>query len=382
MPIRIPLLVALNVAVALWFLTSIRDGSWSLDVYRADLDVYRRGADMWLRGGDLYGVLDGTNMPFTYPPISAVLLAPFAVVPFGVASAVLAGLTIAAVAVVLGVVLRSLHAPRTLLPALLPAALLLEPVRTTFHYGQVNALLMALVAVDCLVRRPRWPRGVLVGLAAAIKLTPGLFVLFFLVRGDRKAVVTTGVSFLCASGVGFLLDWPGSVKYWTESMFRIDRIGEPVRAANQSIMGLLARLGVESSVLWVLGSAALLGATAIAMRRACAAGQPAWALALCAAGTLPVAPISWSHHWVWCVPILLCLGVTAWRSRNTLTCALAGGGLLLFTLSPHWWFANTAPWTVDRMLLGNTYLLFTVVTIAYAARPAHRPAPTRALAEI
>jgi alpha-1,2-mannosyltransferase len=250
---------------------------------------------------------------------------------------------------------------------LLPAALLLEPVRTTFLYGQVNALLMALVVVDCLTPRPRWPCGALVGLAAAIKLTPGLFVLFFLVRGDRKAVLTTLVSFLCASGIGFLLDRRGSVKYWTESVFQTDRVGEPVRTANQSIMGLLARLGAESTVLWVLASATLLGATAMAMRRAFAAGQPAWALALCALGTLPIAPISWSHHWVWCVPILLYLGVAAWRSRNRLTVTLTGIGMLVFTLSPHWWFEKTDPWTADRMLLGNTYLLFAATVIVCGA---------------
>ena len=61
---------------------------------------------------------------------------------------------------------------RRLLPWALPAALLLEPVRSTLTYGQINALIMALVAFDCLTRAPRWPRGVLVGVAAALKLLP------------------------------------------------------------------------------------------------------------------------------------------------------------------------------------------------------------------
>ena len=67
---------------------------------------------------------------------------------------------------------------------LLPAALFLEPVRNTLNYGQVNVALMALVAADCLAAAPRWPRGALVGLAAAVKLTPAAFVLFFLLRRD------------------------------------------------------------------------------------------------------------------------------------------------------------------------------------------------------
>jgi alpha-1,2-mannosyltransferase len=107
------------------------------------------------------------------------------------------------------------------------------------------------------------------------------------------------------------------------------------------------------------------------MRRAFAAGQPEWALALCALGALPIAPVSWCHHWVWCVPVVLCLGVAAWRSRDRLTCVLAGGGLLLFVLSPHWWFTNDDPWTVGRMLLGNSYVLYAVsVIVCSAVRPA------------
>ncbi len=70
---------------------------------------------------------------------------------------------------------------------LLPAALLLEPLRSDLAYGQVDIVLMALVTLDCLTVEPRWPRGVLTGLAAAVKLTPAAFVLFFLLRRDYRA---------------------------------------------------------------------------------------------------------------------------------------------------------------------------------------------------
>lgn len=53
-------------------------------------------------------------------------------------------------------------------------SVLLEPVRETLWFGQVNVILGVLVAADCLLPRTKWPRGLLIGLAAAIKLTGGL----------------------------------------------------------------------------------------------------------------------------------------------------------------------------------------------------------------
>ena len=120
-----------------------------------DLDVYRIGATVWRNGGDLYGPMpvtqSGKGLPFTYPPIAAVLLSPLTLVPMKVAGSLLGLLTIGLVAVVLGVFLRSLgflsnDRLRWAVTALLPVALVLEPVRSTLGFGQVNVVLMALVA--------------------------------------------------------------------------------------------------------------------------------------------------------------------------------------------------------------------------------------------
>ena len=104
---------------------------------------------------------------------------------------------LALAAVVLRMFLRRLAGPASAslwaVGWLLPPALLLEPVRSTLAYGQVNIVLMALVALDCLAVAPRWPRGALTGVAAAMKLTPAAFVLFFLLRRDyRAAAVAPG----------------------------------------------------------------------------------------------------------------------------------------------------------------------------------------------
>jgi alpha-1,2-mannosyltransferase len=359
--------VVANLAALSWFLLSFRHGTPSTYVYHADLDVYRLGAEAWLRGHALYGVLPdlriGNNMPFTYPPIAAVLFTPLAAMSFTAASLVLSTLTIALVAVVLVVSLRALAVRSSwlLVAALLPVALVTEPVRTTIYYGQVNVVLMALVVLDCLVRAPRWPRGLLVGLAAAVKLTPAVFVLYFLLRGDRRAAVIAAASFVGVTGLGFLLAGRDSVRYWTSTVFDTDRIGGATRAANQSIKGLLARLGVDSTAVWLVLCAGLVCLTVVAMRRAVAAGRPMWALCLNALGTLPLAPVSWSHHWVWCVPVLLTAGVHAFRTRTAVSCV--AGALLLFVLSPHWWWDPHHEWDAWRLVTGNLYVAFAVLAL-------------------
>ena len=181
-------LAAVNLAAVTFFLLSYKRHGVAYGPYRIDLDVYRIGGRVWLSGGNLYGRLPptraGVRLPFTYPPAAAVLLSPFSLVPMTVAVTVLTLVTIALLAVVLAVVLRHLGGPRGgplwALAWLLPPALFLEPVRDTLAFGQVNVALMALVTLDCLTDIPRWPRGALVGLAAAVKLTPLAFVLFFL----------------------------------------------------------------------------------------------------------------------------------------------------------------------------------------------------------
>src|SRR6185312_9635575 len=140
---------------------------------------------------------------------AAMLLAPFAFLPWTAAWVLLFVLSLAALAATLYVVARRAWpdggpgGALSVTALALPVLLWIEPVLETFEFGQVNLILMGLVAVDCLTPRTRWPRGLLVGLAAAIKLTPAAFVLFFLCRGGRRAAGTSAVSFAACTAVGF-----------------------------------------------------------------------------------------------------------------------------------------------------------------------------------
>jgi alpha-1,2-mannosyltransferase len=332
--------------------------------YRLDLDVYRIGSLTFLHGGDLYHGIPATSagvtLPFTYPPFAAVLLSPLAMVPMTVASIVVTLASIALMGVTLREFTRSLSSgpwlpagPRLSLWWLLPMVLFLEPVHSTLEYGQVNIALLALVSLDCLRPDPRWPRGALTGLAAAVKLTPAAFVLFFLLRRDWRAAGAAAGSFTAATGAAFALDWHDSVQYWTHVITDTSRPGNPAFAANQSISGLIARagLGLQTHawmIAWLALSATVVVVTVLGMRRALAAAEPAWALSLNAFAGLLVSPISWTHHWVWAEPALLVLAVLtrrhSWRAGPTAVVA----GIVTFAVSPaccwHQVIASTSAW--------------------------------------
>ena len=376
-------LVAVNLAAVTVFLLSYSRHGVGFGPYRIDLGAYRAGGLTWLHGQSLYGqvpVIEGMKLPFTYPPIAAVLLAPLALLPMAAAGTVLTVGSIALIVGVLRVFLRGLAGPavQPLWAAfwLLPVALLLEPVRSTLAYGQINIVLMALVTLDCLTEKPRWPRGALVGLAAAVKLTPAAFVLFFLLRRDYRAAAMAGVSFAVATAAGFVLAWSDSVHYWTSVVFQTGRIGAPVIAANQCIQGVLARAGLDPHSLpgaaaWLTLSAVVVMVACLGMRRAFAASQDCWALPLNAFAALLISPMSWSHHWVWCVPALLTLADLGRRHRNRLAVASAVIGLVLFVTAPQWWLGKFAgpelKWAAWQQAIGSSYVLFAFLVLLLSA---------------
>lgn len=368
--------------------------------YRIDLDVYRIGAAAWLAGADLYGPMpatgQGISLPFTYPPLSAVAFAPFTLVPLAVASLLITLSSIAMLGVTVGLWLRSLQcgpaptvAARAPLlwtgAAILAAALWLEPVSSSLNYGQVNIVLMALVAADCLPRRTPWPRGLLIGLVTAIKLTPAVFVLYFLVRRDFRAAIVSGLSFLAFTGIGALLAPRDSVTYWFSTLTDSERIGAPMYAANQSLTGLLARFGLPDgaqSWVWIGLSALAVALAAVAMWRATVARQRALTLGLAALLGLVISPVSWSHHWVWAVPVLISLAALAWTLRLWRFGVLAVLGLAVFAIGPHWRLPSggyvEADWPLWGQLVGSSYIWWALAVIATIA--VSPPGPARAAA--
>ncbi len=363
-------------------------------VYRIDLEVYRAGGRAWLDGVSLYDqpfpTQIGNPLAFTYPPISAVLLSPLAWLPLSAANAVWAVLTLALVIGVLVVLLArtGVAAGSTawwwLLAAGFAATARLEPVRATMGYGQVNVVLMALVVADCLLPRTPWPRGALVGLVAAVKLTPAVFVLYFLVRRDYRAAATAAVSGVLVTALGFALAPGDSVQYWLRSIRETNRIGAFTYTSNQNLTGVIARFGITgttATVLWLAASLLVLGVGLVAMHRAHTAALPVLVLALNSLVGLLVSPISWSHHWVWSVPALLALGWAVLTVRSRAAAVLLGVGAVVFALAPQWRLPNDntsgieVTWAVWQKVVGNSYVWWSLALLVVAALVGHRWAP-------
>jgi alpha-1,2-mannosyltransferase len=341
-----------------------------------DLSVYRLGVDAWLHHDDVYGVLPltgiGLALPFTYPPFAVLALGPLAVPPWQVS---IACITVASLIGLSGVVYLTV---RTAWPdggrrgalvataVMVPLSLLLEPVEDTVWFGQVNLVLMAMVVLDCLVSTPRWPRGLLIGVAAAVKLTPAVFLLYFLLRKDYRAAVTMTVTALAATAAGFVADWSGSLEFWFGRSGGAHAVGDPSSPVNQSLIGVLARFGldgVQQAIAWALIVPVLGLLAAAGIRRALRSGAVPLAVVITAGLGLVASPISWGHHWVYAVPAIIVLLAYGLRQghRSWLLAAVALGAVCHAAT-----FLDLnlgSEWLPVRLLGANSYVLIEVALL-------------------
>lgn len=311
--------------------------------YPIDLDVYYLGGLAWLEGNPLYVGFTGPpldpQLPFTYPPIAAVLFSGLNFLPKWALNPFVVSVGFVALTAVCVAVTRKVRPGLewTVGPVAAIAALAVGPVDSTFGYGQVNLLLLALVAIDCLVVTDRRWRGVLIGVAAAIKLTPAIFVLYFLVRRDWRAAVTSMATFAGLVVVGFLVAPRDSAQYWFHSLLKPDRIGDLSLSTNQSVRGLVRDLGLAASTETLVWAALAAIVVAVAAFVAWRTRDELVALFAIAAAGLLASPVSWVHHWVWCVPVLLFLAL---RGRwPAFLVVLAVFTTPLYTIDAYIWVA-------------------------------------------
>ncbi|GAB7045460.1 glycosyltransferase 87 family protein [Catenuloplanes indicus] len=252
-----------------------------------DLAVYRAAGEAVLAGLSPYEV-DLHGYRFVYTPFAAVLLTPLALLVPGAAywawtTAAAAGLARYTTA----------------------GALLLSPVAATLLLGNVNLLLMAMVLADLLLVRGR-ARGVLTGLAAGIKLTPLIFIVYLFLIGRIRAGLTAAAAFAGTVAAGFLALPGPSTRYWSGMFLDGSRTRPPGEDAfGTSVRGAVGHLVPGAPTLvWIVLSLIVgvsgLTVAVIAHRR----GRVLHAIVLCAVTGLLVSPVTWYSHWVWCLPIL------------------------------------------------------------------------------
>lgn len=362
-----------------------------------DLSVYRLGVQAWLHGQDMYGTLPptvaGNRLPFIYPPFAAIPFVPMTWVSWTMTWWISTAISVAALALVIWLTARRVwptygwRAATLATSILLPASLVLQPVTDTLWFGQVNMLLMALVAADLLVEKPRWPRGVLIGIAAAVKLTPAGFVLVFLLRKDYRSTRNTVLAAVAATLLGFAANWSGSTRFWFGDT-GLGRAAQAMSANNQTVRAALERMNLPTLLqdgLWLGLAALVFGMVVVAIRRAYRAQAPdalPLAMVLTAALILTASPTAWGHHWVYVVPALV---VLIGRGMKSFGWALAAAVVaLVFWVRPFappprtpvfWWRLFDSPpqlptedhrmhWALAEHLYANPYVLVTLTLLA------------------
>ena len=319
-----------------------------------DLDVYRNAGTSVLHGRDLYGFRSHPpqRLPFTYPPFAALLAVPLSWLPFGAAGIVwtLGELACTVVLTAIGFRLLLPRAGRwwpLLLGLLAGLVTLTLPFRDEIKFGQVDELLAVLVVVDCLRTRRR-TGGVLTGVAAAIKLTPAVFVVYLFVAGRRRAAATAAATFAACTLLAAAVLPGDSHRYWTDALFHTERLRSNAGTSNQSLRGMWLRAlpGHDRAVTvaWLL-SAAVVAAIGLWRARAMSpcsrkeGGDEVAAVALVGLTAILVSPVSWIHHLVW---LPLVLGVLAGTGRDLRRAALAVAVWAFFVVRIPWLGSHAA----------------------------------------
>jgi alpha-1,2-mannosyltransferase len=376
---------------------------FALRTYEVDLGVYLRLGGQYVFTSHLYSfTLPNTGLLFTYPPFAALLFAPWQRA-FTTVDSVQLGWTLLNLGALVALLALSLRLvkpelgrmPTARLTLLLTMpALLFNPVFLTVGFGQINLVVTVLVLWDLLtprrIGRFEIPLGVATGLAAAVKLTPLIFIPYLLLTGRARGARNALLTFAACGLVTLAASPRSSIDYWTKALFEPARTATSVLTpglsfiSNQSLWSLAMRLhhgSVPAAVmvpLLAVVAAAGLWLAALAHRRS----SPMLGVLVCATTSLIVSPVTWAHHMVWIVPAILWLALAEDRPRYGR--AMAVTGAVLFWSAPIWWVPHARDLELHlnawQLVAGNSFFLATVLFMAGAAvhvSRRHRALPAR-----
>lgn len=336
--------------------------------WRIDAAVYRQGAIAFVNGDSLYAEpfdMGDISLPFIYPPIGAVFFSPMGLLTFfneelagNFIVALSSALLLLCLYLVANAVLRGNDRLQAFTFAAIawPIALFAEPVILNADLGQINIIIMALVVIDLLPIKRRIPRGVLIGLAASIKITPLAMLLYFLVKKDFRGIINAVVALLAFTALGAIIAWENTKEFFSSTLTSLTADGDSgvdtTFQSNSSFQAMLyrwwpSRDAAEASslptILWIVLSLIAIVLVAMLMHRLFERGLHVEAIMVNAMLMLLISPISWSHHWVW-LPL--------WALVFFIRCAehphhpkvLLWCGIVLSTfqliLPPKWWFGR------------------------------------------
>ncbi|MCV6974901.1 mannosyltransferase [Mycobacterium bourgelatii] len=373
-----PLLLALSVAVrfALTYLAP-RGANF------VDLHVYVSGAAALNHPGTLYSYVyaDQTPdfpLPFTYPPFAAVVFYPLHLLPFGFVAFLWHAAIVAALYGVVRISQRLMGSGdggggRRVAMLWTAIAIWLEPLRSNFDYGQINVMLVLALLWGVYTTRS-WLSGLLVGVAAGIKLTPAITVVYFLGVRRWAAAAFSVLAFLATIGASLLIVGEQARFYFTDLLGDARRVGPVGTSFNQSWRGAISRiLGHDAGMgPLVLAALAVTAVVAVLAWRALDDADQLGKLLVVELFGLLASPISWTHHWVWLVPLIMWLLQGPMRDR--LGARILGWGWLALTVVGVPWllsFEQPTIWEIGRpwylAWAGLIYVVATLATLGWIA---------------
>jgi alpha-1,2-mannosyltransferase len=341
-----------------------------------DLHVYVDGAATMDHGG-LYDFVYHPSIPplplqFTYPPFAGLVFYPLHFLPFP-----LVGLCwqLGIVAALYGsavLALKLLAKPDSRMAMAWTAlAIWFEPMRHLFELGQVGALLM-LAVLWAVYSNRWWVSGLLVGLATGMKLTPAVAGLYFVGARRWKAVVFSAVVFGATVALSIALGGAQARFYFTDLLGNADRVGVVDTPMNQSLRGVVGYLtGHDGGYgpLLVVAVAITAVLSLVAWWRI-GPEDPLGRIVVVMLLGLLISPISWTHHWVWVLPLVMWLVLGSMRRRTrfvgwTWVALVYLGSPWLVMLAGDSGLLSGRPWYA--VLAGSLYVLAGVATLAYLA---------------
>ncbi|MFJ1705743.1 glycosyltransferase 87 family protein [Kitasatospora sp. NPDC088346] len=316
--------LALATALALFSLLAYATVRHFVGTSMVDMIVYRAEGAAVADGRDLYALrVTEWNLPATYPPFAAMLFVPTTWFGVGFLRVAITAGNVALIGLLAHLSFKLVGWPRRELRpvgVVLVAGLgvWLEPVFTTLRYGQINLVLACLILWDLTRPDGRRGKGIAIGIAAGIKLTPGLFAVYLLITGRIRAAFVAGFTFLATFALGAAVLPDATWGFWTKYLYDSTRVGKTEIVDNQSVRGAVARLlhSADPGTLATLASAcvALAGLAVAGWAHRSGRWTPraeAWGVCCAAVTAVLISPISWTHHWVWCVPMLVLLAAEA-----------------------------------------------------------------------
>ncbi|GIF02829.1 glycosyltransferase 87 family protein [Actinoplanes siamensis] len=322
--LRLPLLWVIAAGVAVFeVFAALRRPTYDR---LADLHVYIGSVQSLLHGHSLYDYTAANGDPFTYPPFAGILLLPTALLPEPAVRVIWSAAVITAILLLAQVVVRAVRqqnpAVELPLPAVLVLMLLSSPGSSDIRFGQISVFLVLIVLVDCMGMLPTRLAGTGVGIAAAVKLTPLVFLPYLWISGRRRAAYMCLAAFTIATLLALVILPSDSRRFWLIELENTRRIGDLSLGGNQSINGTLLRLGLDGqarTIMWLSLGVAVAIAGLVGARYAATNGRLLSAACTVGAVSIAVSPVSWTHHQFWTV--IACAAIVTNGTRAAIVTA-------------------------------------------------------------